>query len=191
MPRAKEFNPDTVLEQVMELFWKQGYEATSAQDLVDHTGLNRSSLYNTFGSKQELYLRALDHYCRWDGETFDHILEEFDSARGAIRYLLEQAHPDADDDPQGCFVANATVERAHCDEETRDRACQALSQMCDGFQALIEHGQAQGEIPTDRDPEATARFLANTYFGLQTTTKLCLPTEVFDDVVAEALRVLS
>ncbi|PSQ77664.1 MAG: TetR family transcriptional regulator, partial [Bacteroidetes bacterium QH_7_62_13] len=44
MPRTKEFNPEAVLEQAMELFWEQGFEATSAQDLVDHTGLNRSSL---------------------------------------------------------------------------------------------------------------------------------------------------
>ncbi|PSQ73427.1 MAG: TetR family transcriptional regulator, partial [Bacteroidetes bacterium QH_6_64_77] len=52
-------------------------------------------------------------------------------------------------------------------------------------------GQATGDIPADRDPESTARFLANTYFGLQTTAKLCLPTEVSDDVVDETLRILS
>ena len=191
MPRTKEFDPDTVLEQAMELFWERGYEATSAQDLVDYTGLSRSSLYNTFGSKQELYLRALDHYRQQDGEMFDHLLERFDSARGAIRHLLEQACPGADEDPQGCFVANATVERAHCDENTRVEACKALSQMQDEFEALVEHGQATGDIPADRDPESTARFLANTYFGLQTTAKLCLPTEVSDDVVDETLRILS
>ena len=191
MPRTKEFTPDTVLEQAMELFWEQGYEATSAQDLVDHTGLSRSSLYNTFGSKQELYLRALDHYRQQDGEMFDHLLEQFDSAHGAIRHLLERACPNADEDPRGCFVANATVERAHCDEDTRMEACKALSQMQDGFEALVEHGQATGDIPADRDPEATAHFLANTYFGLQTTAKLCLPPDVFEDVVDGALRALA
>ena len=191
MPRTKEFDPDEVLEQAMELFWEQGYEATSAQDLVDRTGLNRSSLYNTFGSKQELYLQALDHYCQQDGAMLDHLLEQSGSARSAIRQLLEQARPDAGEGPQGCFVANAAVERAHRDQDARNRACEALSRMCDGFQALVEHGQAQGEIPTDRDPKATARLLTNTYFGLQTTAKLCLPTEVLNDVVDETLRVLS
>jgi len=188
MPRSKEFDPDEVLEEAMELFWENGFEATSAQDLVDRTGLNRSSLYNTFGSKQELYLRALDHYRRQDADVFEQLLERFDSARGAIRHLLEQAIPD--DDPRGCFVANATVERAHCDEDTRAEACKALSQMQDGFEALVAHGQAGGEIPEDRDPEALAHFLANTYFGRQTTSKLCLPTDVFDDVVESALRAL-
>jgi TetR/AcrR family transcriptional repressor of nem operon len=188
MPRSKEFDPDEVLEQAMELFWENGFEATSAQDLVDRTGLNRSSLYNTFGSKQELYLRALDHYRRQDADVFEKLPERFDSAQGAIRHLLEQAIPD--DDPRGCFVANATVERAHCDEDTRAEACKALSQMQDGFEALVEHGQARGEIPTDRDSEVLAHFLANTYFGLQTTSKLCLPTDVFEDVVESALRAL-
>ena len=191
MPRAKEFDPDEVLEQVMELFWENGFEATSAQDLVDHTGLNRSSLYNTFGSKQELYLRALDHYRQQDAGAFDQLLDQFDSARAAIRHLLEEAIPSTDEDQRGCFVANATIERAHCDAETCERARQTLSQMEDGFQALVEHGQARGEIPEARDPEALAHFLANTYFGMQTMAKLGLPTDVFDEVVESALRALA
>ncbi len=190
MPRAKEFDPDVVLEQAMELFWEQGFEATSAQDLVDHTGLNRSSLYNTFGSKQELYLRALDHYCQQDENVFDRLLEQESSARTAIRRILMDTTPATDDDQRGCFVANATVERAHCDEDTRERAQANLARMTDGFQALIEHGQAQGEFPADRDSEALARFLSNTYFGIQTMTKLGLPREVFDDIVDTALQAL-
>lgn len=190
MPRTKEFDPDEVLEQAMELFWEQGFEATSAQDLVDCTGLNRSSLYNTFGSKQELYLRALDHYCQQDTGAFDRLLDQFDSARDAIRHLLVEAAPTAEGDTRGCFVASATVERAHCDEETRERVCETFFQMRDGFEALVERGQAQGEFPKDCDPEATAHFLANTYFGIQTMAKLGLPTKVFDDVVEEALQAL-
>ncbi|MFB6271404.1 MAG: TetR/AcrR family transcriptional regulator [Salinibacter sp.] len=189
MPRSKEFDPDEVLEQAMELFWENGFEATSAQDLVDHTGLNRSSLYNTFESKQELYLRALDHYRQQDAGAFDRLLDQFDSARAAIRHLLEQALPG--DDPRGCFVANAAVERAHCDEDTQAKACKALSQMQDGFEALVEYGQDQGEIPEDRNPEATAHFLANTYFGLQTMAKLGLPQAVFENVIEESLRALT
>lgn len=190
MPRAKQFDPDEVLEQAMELFWENGFEATSAQDLVDRTGLNRSSLYNTFGSKQELYLRALDHYRQRDAAPFGRLLNQFDSARDAIRHLLEEAIPTTDEDRRGCFVANATVERAHCDEDTCERARRTLSQMQDGFQALVEHGQDQGEIPEARNPEAMAHFLANTYFGIQTMAKLGLPATVFDDVVAGALRAL-
>ncbi|MFB6232125.1 MAG: TetR/AcrR family transcriptional regulator [Salinibacter sp.] len=188
MPRTKEFDPDEVLEQAMRLFWENGFEATSAQDLVDRTGLNRSSLYNTFGSKQELYLRALDHYRQQDVDMFGRLLDQSDSARAAIRHLLEEAIPTCDEDQRGCFVASATVERAHCDAETRERVCDSFSQMRDGFEALVEHGQAQGEIPEERDPEALAHLLANTYFGMQTMAKLGLPADVFNDVVDETLR---
>jgi TetR/AcrR family transcriptional repressor of nem operon len=191
MPRTKEFDPDDVLEQAMELFWEQGFEATSAQDLVDRTGLNRSSLYNTFGSKQELYLQALDHYRKTDAAGIEQLLDQFDSARAALRHLLEEAIPSAEGTARGCFLANAAVERAHCDTETRERACKSLSRMHDGFQAIVEHGQARGEFSQDRTSEAMAHFLANTYFGMQTMAKLDLPRSVFDDVVDGALRALT
>jgi TetR/AcrR family transcriptional repressor of nem operon len=191
MPRAKEFNPEAVLEQAMELFWEQGFEATSAQDLVDHTGLNRSSLYNTFGSKHELYLRALDHYRERDADTFDRLLDQFNSARAALRHLLEEAMPTDDGHPRGCFLACATMERAHCDEQTCERVRESFAQMRDGFEALVEYGQAQGEFASDRDPEAVAHSLTNTYFGVQTMAKLDLPATVFEDVVDEAVWALS
>lgn len=190
MPRAKEFDPDEVLEQAMELFWEQGFEATSAQDLVDCTGLNRSSLYNTFGSKQELYLAALDRYRRQDPDSFAQLLEREDTARDAVQRILEDAIPKGSENTRGCFVANATVERAHCDEQTHQRVCETLSQMQKGFRTVLEHGQANGEIPGKKDAQALARFLSNTYFGLQTMAKLELPRETFEDIVEVALRAL-
>ncbi|MCE7002789.1 TetR/AcrR family transcriptional regulator [Kibdelosporangium philippinense] len=63
MPRTKEFDPDAVLRSALNLFWRKGYEATSIQDLVDHLGIGRASMYATFGTKHDLYLRALDLYC--------------------------------------------------------------------------------------------------------------------------------
>src|SRR3954451_354792 len=62
MARTKEFDVDLALERTMQVFWAKGFEATSAQDLVDALGINRSSLYATFGSKAELYRRALALY---------------------------------------------------------------------------------------------------------------------------------
>ncbi len=191
MPRTKEFDPEDVLEQAMELFWEQGFEATSAQDLVDRTGLNRSSLYNTFGSKQELYLQALDHYRQQDADGMERLIDQFDSARAVIRHLLEDAIPSSGEEGRGCFLANATVERAHCDDETRERACESLTRMLEGFRMVVAHGQEQGEFSTDRDPEAVAHFLANTYFGMQAMAKLNLPSSVYDDVVEGALRALT
>lgn len=62
MPDIKHFDPDTALETVVRLFWRQGVASTGIQDVVAATGLNRSSLYATFGGKQELYRAALRRY---------------------------------------------------------------------------------------------------------------------------------
>ena len=59
MPRPKEFDPQEVLDKAVDLFWRQGYEFTSIQDLVDHLGINRASLYETFGDKHQLFLGAI------------------------------------------------------------------------------------------------------------------------------------
>ena len=63
MPRPKEFNPDDALEKAMQVFWHKGYEATSMEDLLTAMDLNRGSLYDTFGDKRQLFLKAIDRYC--------------------------------------------------------------------------------------------------------------------------------
>ena len=62
MARPREFDEGAVLDAAVLCFWKQGYEATSVRDLVEHTGIAAASLYNAFGDKRALYEKALDHY---------------------------------------------------------------------------------------------------------------------------------
>ncbi|CAM5718591.1 TetR/AcrR family transcriptional regulator OS=Streptomyces alboniger OX=132473 GN=CP975_11160 PE=4 SV=1 [Streptomyces alboniger] len=62
MARTKEFDPEAALQSALELFWQRGFEATSMSDLVEHLGIGRASIYATFGSEHELYLKALDSY---------------------------------------------------------------------------------------------------------------------------------
>ena len=62
MPRVKQFNEEQVLEKAMEVFWKKGYNGSSMQELVDGMGINRASIYDTFGSKEELFERAFEIY---------------------------------------------------------------------------------------------------------------------------------
>jgi len=62
MGRSREFDEEVALHKAMELFWEQGYEKTSMGDLVNHMGIHRKSLYDTFGDKHTLYLKAIDCY---------------------------------------------------------------------------------------------------------------------------------
>src|SRR4030088_150825 len=98
MARQKEFDREEALQKAMEVFWSRGYEATSIQDLVKHMGINRQSLYDTFGDKHALYLKTLDRYREIEGRKVFELLERPGSVKKTLRQLFE-----------------GVVERALCD----------------------------------------------------------------------------
>jgi TetR/AcrR family transcriptional repressor of nem operon len=100
MARTKDFDEDDVLEKAVELFWRKGYNATSMQDLVDGLGISRSSLYDTFGDKHTLYIRALEKYKALGSGQMCSIVSNAASAKEAIRKLLELAIGEASADEQ-------------------------------------------------------------------------------------------
>lgn len=190
MPRTREFDRDEALEKAMELFWEQGYEATTAQDLVDHLGIGRSSLYGTFGSKHELYLAALDRY-REQGDTrIRDVLEKEQAAKAVLRRIFEETLDAALEDQRGCFMANATAERAACDEGVSERACDNLDRLEELFAELVRQGQKEGEIPEDRDPVAMGRFLAIVQYGVRVTARTGPSEEELRDAIEVALSTL-
>jgi TetR/AcrR family transcriptional repressor of nem operon len=172
----------------MALFREQGYEATSIQDLVDHLGLNRSSLYNTFGGKHELYLEALDHCRTRERETLRDHLEGAPTAMAGIRQAFAAVTEAVTADPCGCLTTNATAERATTDPSTKERACETLSAMRRLFQSAVERAQAEGAIDPGRDAEALGRYLTNAYNGLYLTAKTCPSPDAMQDIVEETLR---
>ncbi len=192
MPRSKAFDPDVVLDRAIDLFWQRGYESVSVQDLVDHLGISRSSLYQTFGDKQALWLAALDRY-RQQGEGEARLLRESETEplaalRRYFQSIVDYAATDAD--CRGCLLANATVERGPTDAETARRAEAALAGMQQTFERVLGRAQEAGALGTDRDIRALARFLTNAVYGLKATARLGPPKAVLQDVVDQTLRVL-
>ena len=117
MPRPKSFDVDDVLDRAVDLFWVNGYAATSMEELVNHLGINRGSLYSTFGSKQKLYERALERYLSSGQDRFAEMIT--DSAiplREAIKRLLHSSA--AKTDHRGCLLVNTTMERNAIDERS-------------------------------------------------------------------------
>ena len=191
MPRTKEFNPDEALEQVMAQFWTCGYAATSVQDLVEATGLSRSSLYDTFGGKQALYLAALDQYRRQGTQALCAELEAGGSPLEAVRRVFEQVACDCAAGTRGCFVANATVERAARDPETGRRAAESLRNMQAAFARAVRRAQEADEVPAGRDAEALGHFLTNAYYGLRTTARVGLDRSALEDIIRTTLAALT
>jgi TetR/AcrR family transcriptional repressor of nem operon len=193
MARHKEFDRDEALQKAMEVFWERGYEATSVRDLVGHTGVNRQSLYDTFGGKHALYLAALDRYREVEGGKMFELLAGRGSVKKALRRLFEGVVEGADEGGgrrRGCFMGNATAEMAGRCPETADRACGQLAAAEGALYRALLHGRKTGEIKNVRDPRAVARFLYSSLQGLQVMAKATPDRKVLRDIVRVTLSVL-
>ncbi|MET0621436.1 MAG: TetR/AcrR family transcriptional regulator [Pyrinomonadaceae bacterium] len=191
MARHKEFDSDEALQKAMEVFWARGYEATSVGHLVEHMGINRQSLYDTFGDKHSLYLRALDRYREVEGRKMFEALERPGSVKRALRQLFEGVvECSLGGERRGCFVGNATSELAgHC-RATAEKACGSMAAAEEALYRALLRGKKEGEIGAGRDLRAVARFLYSSLQGLQLMSKATRDRKTLEDVVRVTLSVL-
>lgn len=192
MARPREFDECEVLKKAICLFWEKGYNGTSTQALVDGLGISRSSLYDTFGDKHQLYMKALETYEQGYGEQLDTLIKEASTTKIAIQQLLELVVAGLLDDKQrrGCFMVNASIELAGHDKEVNELFCQHEQQMEKAFLKVIRKGQKNGELSTKQSPQALARFLNNTVKGMQVSVKSTTDCKFFQDIIQTALMVL-
>jgi TetR/AcrR family transcriptional regulator, transcriptional repressor for nem operon len=169
MARPKQFDPDEVMQEALDAFWERGYGATSVQDLLEEMGLNRGSLYGTFGDKKKLFLAVLDKYYQQRVEDFDRVLNEPASARQALRDLLTRVGCECtgDDGTRGCLAAKAAMELAPHDKDVAGWLRRFHRRNVAMLASVIERGQQQGEISRKLDAESAARFVLNNIAGLR------------------------
>lgn len=119
--RPREFDADAVLDQLVQLFWEQGFEATSIADIVAATGLNKSSLYNAFGSKEELFGRVLTRYMELRAEMLREIVVEGTGGIDDVLTLIGfmQAEITSDTGGRGCLAVNVSTELGLRDDDTQ------------------------------------------------------------------------
>ncbi|AZD33654.1 Transcriptional regulator, AcrR family [Pseudomonas chlororaphis subsp. aurantiaca] len=192
--RAKEFEPDEVADSAMQVFWQRGYAATSIQDLVEGTGLSRSSLYNAFESKNGLYQQALRRYHQLTQANVD-LLSQPEPATALVRQLLMRIVEDEMGDPRqrGCLVANATLELAAQDPAVAALVSQNFLRLENALEQLLIRGQQEGTLAPDKKPRALARFIVNTIQGMRVVSKGSPPQERRErlmDVLEIALEAL-
>lgn len=192
MPRPKRFDKDEVLEKAMHLFWEQGYNATSMQDLVTGLGINRASLYDTFGGKRDLFLAAFARYRNLSGETLSRAFGAGDRIKDAFRKLLMEEFETQSDGQamKGCFVVNSTTELANSDPEFSAIIAAHREMAVSAFQSYIAQGQARGEISADKDSRALANYIFTFFSGLRVISKMQLPYEELEHMVDTALSML-
>ncbi|MFY7066685.1 TetR/AcrR family transcriptional regulator [Nocardiopsis changdeensis] len=196
MGRPRGFDEEQVVRAARDVFWEKGFDGTSTADLCAATGLNRSSLYNTFRSKEHLFLRAL---ARYTTDTTDGQVELLDddglSGLDRIRALLARIVDDAvrirEEGPgSGCFVVNTTTSFAAHDPAVarllgtdRDRRLASL-------RTAVLAGRADGSVHPDREPEATAWYLVSVISGIRVAGQSGARREVLESVAGTAVEAL-
>ena len=192
MARPKSSNQSEVLDKALNLFWEQGYNATSVQDLVDHLGINRASIYDTWGDKRGLYLETLKVYRKKGAANFLERLRSNQSSKAIIRNFLKDVTAEAIEDTcnKGCFLSNSASELANSDQNVFELFSDNNANMEAVLTELVKEGQNNGSITNTDAPEALARFILNTAMGLRIMSKGRKSEKSLEEVVNIALSVL-
>ncbi|MCK7628224.1 TetR/AcrR family transcriptional regulator [Streptomyces sp. RS10V-4] len=175
MARPRKFDEERAVDAAMEAFWAAGYEATSTQDLCDATGLGRSSIYNTFKSKHDLFERALARYMQRKNGELAELLESGDrTAREKLRALLQRVideeftrHPDG----RGCLVVNTAVEVSSHDPSVAATLERDYGVRLEMVRAVIAAGQRDGDIDPGKDARTLAHLLIASVAGLRVSAR--------------------
>lgn len=188
MPRTKTFSPDAALDDLLELFRERGYHGTPIRAVADHLKLSRSSIYQTFGSKQALFVQVLRRYgpCRVPG-LGDAAL----SPRGELVAMFERTAAQREAPARFCLLINTALELEHVDAPKAARVVgDALGNLEERLREAVDRGQAVAEIAADVDPEHTSRVLLTLYLGLYVLIRAGAGREPVLDAVLQQVRAL-
>jgi len=188
MARPREFDPDTVVDRAMEVFWRRGYVGASVQDLVETTGVNRASLYATFGDKRSLYLRSLARYRDRIVPGRLAILERPGASTPEVREYFEALVADlVASSRKGCLLVNCAVELAAEDPEIAARVSSHFHHLEHALHAALVRGHERGEITREDRLRSYARLLVACAQGLAVLAKSQPRRELLLDIVHTTL----
>ncbi|MFB8176663.1 TetR/AcrR family transcriptional regulator [Streptomyces sp. NPDC055966] len=169
MPDIKHFDPDTALDTVVRLFWRQGVASTGIQDVVSATGLNRSSLYATFGGKQDLYLAALRRYVETHSAPAFRGLAEDGRGLPAVAAFFAGLIEVRCSGPYarwGCMAVNAHAGAENGDAEVRRVLEDHHRRLRDALLAALRTARTLGQLSATTDLDTAAELLAVLAYGV-------------------------
>ncbi|MGB0682452.1 MAG: TetR/AcrR family transcriptional regulator [Magnetovibrionaceae bacterium] len=169
MARSKEFNVDEALDKAMQAFWYRGFEGTSVQDLVDCMGIQRGSLYGTFGDKEQLFLQAFEHYDERRRTLMAEQRPPLEAIRNWFDRVIEGAT--ADDLNKGCFIVNTAMELESHSDPVRKRLKQSLDEIEAFFLRNVKQAQAEGLVKRGVDPEKSAQILLGALVAIRALSR--------------------
>jgi AcrR family transcriptional regulator len=166
--RPREFDREAALQAAMLLFWRKGFAATSINDLCDAMGIRSPSLYAAFGSKEALYLEAIDHYVRTIGPTVWDKLASAATARAGVEKMLLAATetlPESGEIPGGCMAVLGAV-GDEWPAAVADSVRQVRLEMLGNLRSRLQIAVTDGELPIAMDIDRLSRFYLSVFQGM-------------------------
>ena len=192
MARQKEFEKEEVLEKAMDAFWRFGFEKTSMQSLVKNMGINRSSLYETFGDKRSLFEAAITHYEKTRMQGMVDCLLEIGASKPAIAKVFDSLIDQSisDEDRRGCFLTNTAIELSPHDPSVAKKIATDMKIVEKAFYRVLVNAQAKGEIALEKDLNQIAQYLTSSFQGIRVMAKINQEPEFLKNIVKVTLSVL-
>ncbi len=193
MSRPKEFKKSDVLLKAMKIFWDKGYEGTSISDLTEKMNISRSSLYETFGDKHELFIEALEFYLSMThvkkNENFSKAknvkIGMYDFFKNAIDFILNEVNPG------GCFYTNTVTSLAMTDKKVKTILQKNLEKQENDFFDYLEKGKQKGEIMVTLDTRQLARYFVALLRGITVIARIKKDRIILEDIVNVGMKVLN
>ncbi|MGF7035396.1 TetR/AcrR family transcriptional repressor of nem operon [Paenibacillus mucilaginosus] len=190
MARSKEFEEKEVLDKAMRLFWEQGYEKTSMTELVEHMGIHRRSLYDTFGDKHSLFLKAMDRFDDKISAALAGGVKRSKTASEALQFIFSFMIDGDEDSPAGCLMVNSAVELAARDVEVDNKATKAFTTAEQLLKEIILWGQREGEFTSTYNAEELAEYLHNVWIGLRVMARTSASKEKLHRITHISMKLL-
>jgi AcrR family transcriptional regulator len=191
--RPRAYQPEVALGRALDLFRKDGFAATSLDDLSAATGMNRPSLYGAFGDKRDLYIKSYARY-RADARA---AMQEIFRDETPIRERLTRIYAVALDiylsgeaGPRGCFTVMTAGSEAVADPEIRAMVLEGLSELDKAFAACFRLAKEKGELPVSTDPAVLARLASAVIHTIAIRARARVPRKELEAIVKGALDVM-
>ena len=189
--RPKTFDETEALEAAMLVFWKQGYDATSFDDLVQQVGIGRQSFYSTFGDKRSLYVKSIEHYGKTVTQRAVDLLSSPGSPTSNIRrWFARLSHVASGDKRSGCLLTNTAVELAPRDPAMAKLVRALLQRVENALYKALARAVELDELAQGLDTRALASYLLNAAQGLLVVSKLGVSQKKLRGIADVTLSVL-
>jgi TetR/AcrR family transcriptional repressor of nem operon len=182
MSRAKSYDHQNVLEKAMNVFWKNGYEATSMRCLEKEMGINQFSIYASFSDKRNLFIQSMHQYKDFvKSHIFNNLLKQDAGIHDILKFLNEFSEKaSANSFGRGCLIVNTVAEVGSKDELIFEVTRQYFEFVRTMFRGILTRSIEAGELSSNVDIEKCSNYLVGIMLGISVASKVMNKKQLSD-----------